>query len=148
MPETGGVPPKGDLGGAPPGTFGCPAVPETGGLLAPDDRGAGPLGDVGCPAAGALGERADSPDMVLLEALLAPARGRKLARSSAISCADGRTSASPVHLTTRSATSWGASSGTLHAQLLCVRKTNNLGTAANIHKHSGPIAHSCVKGEG
>ena len=148
MPETGGLPPKGDLGAASPGTFGCPAVPKTGGLLAPDDRGAGPLSDEGCPAVGALGERADSPDMVLLEALLAPARGRKLARSSAISCADGRTSGSPVHLTTRSAISWGASSGTLHAQLLCVKKTNNLCTVATIHKHSGPTAHSSVRGEG
>ena len=121
MPQTGGLLPKGDGGAASPYTFGCPAVPETGGLLVPDEWGAGPLGVVGCPAAGALGERAESPDVVLLEALLPPARGRKLARSSAISCADGRASGSPVHLTTRSAISWGASSGTLHAQLLYVR---------------------------
>ena len=114
VPETGGLL-LDDLGATSLDKLGCLAEPDLGGLLLEDPWAEPELGTLGCPAPGDLGVPMEElRDVVLLGPLLPACT----ARSSAISPALGRDSWSPVHLTTRSAISWGASSGTLHAQCL------------------------------
>ena len=117
VPETGGLLP-GELGAASLDDLGCPAEPSLGGLLLEDPEAEPQLGGLGRPAPGNLGVPMEElRDVVLLGPLLPACT----ARSSAISPALGRVSRSPVHLTTKSAISWGASSGTLHAQRLSLK---------------------------
>ena len=98
------------------------ALPDNFGALLPDDLGGSLLPDSGAGRAGDLGwvpllarlNRPTSPEAVRPE-VLRETPGRKLEMTSAHSSAVGRRSGSLMHLATRSATSCGASSGTLRA---------------------------------
>ncbi len=103
-------------GGALPDDFGALLPNDLGGLL-PPDLGAGQAGELGwvLPPLARL-KLPTSPDAVRPELLReTPLMGRKLPMSSAHCSAVGRASGSPVHCSTKSAISCGASSGTLHA---------------------------------
>ena len=101
------------------------ALPDDFGALLPNDLGGLPPPDLGAGQAGELGwvlpplarlKLPTSPDAVRPELLReTPLMGRKLPMSSAHCSAVGRASGSPVHCSTKSAISCGASSGTLHA---------------------------------
>ena len=99
--------------GALPDDFGALLPDNLGGLLLPD-LGAGRAGDLGWAPLLARLNRPTSPDAVRPEVLRATP-GRKPEMTSAHCSALGRRSGSLMHLATRSATSCGASSGTLHA---------------------------------
>ena len=109
--EHGPVPLPGQ-DGALPDDFGALLPDDLGGLLLPD-LGAGHTGDLGWALLLARLNRPTSPDAVRPEVLRATP-GRKLEMTSAHCSAVGRHSGSLMHLATRSATSCGASSGTLH----------------------------------
>ena len=98
------------------------ALPDDFGALLPDDLGRSLLPDLGTGRTGDVGwapllarlNRPTSPDAVRPEVLRATP-GRKLEMTSAHCSAVGRRSGSLMHRATRSATSGGASSGTLRA---------------------------------
>ena len=101
--------------GALPDDFGALLPDDLGGSLLPD-LGAGHTGDLGWAPLLARLNRPTSPEAVRPEVLRATP-GRKPEMTSAHCSALGRRSGSLMHLATRSATSCGASSGTLRAPL-------------------------------
>ena len=108
-----GWPPLSGQEGALPDDFGALLPDDLGGLLLLD-LGAGHAGDLGWAPLLARLKRPTSPDAVRPE-VLRTTPGRKLEMTSAHCSAVGRRSGSLMHLATRSATSCGASSGTLRA---------------------------------
>ena len=99
--------------GALPDNFGALLPDDLGGLLLPD-LGAGRAGDLGWVPLLARLNRPTSPEAIRPE-VLRTTPGRKLEMTSAHCSAVGRRSGSLMQLATRSATSCGASSGTLRA---------------------------------
>ena len=124
-------------GGALPVDFGA-LLPDDLGGPPPPDLGAGQAGELGCvpPLPLARLNWPTSPDAVRPELLRETLPvGRKPAMASAHCSAVGRTSGSPVHLTTRSAISCGASSGTLHAP---ARPASEM----QCHRIGSPVLHT------